>query len=800
MAREKSNRTRTRTRKSKRKAMPAKRGLKSSVALFLKRILLRLGLLAGVVVLAYGAWLDIVIRGQFEGRRWQLPARIYARPLQLYPGATISAKEIVALLQALHYRPGLGRTASYQIQAGKIKIRTREFQFWDGPEPARRLSLSFTGQRLTSIRRSGKPVSLVRLEPQLIGRIYPNHNEDRILVRLGDVSPLLINALLAVEDRHYLSHHGVSVQGMARAVWANIRAGRTVQGGSTLTQQLAKSYFLTNERSLIRKLSDVMIAVLLEFHYSKRELLQAYLNEVYLGQNGNRSINGFGLAARFYFGRHLNELNVPEMALLVGLVKGPSYFSPRRQPQRALQRRNLVLRIMAEQGVIESSMAIRMRKTGLGVTSKAPLSNTPYPAYLDLVRRQLQRDYRSEDLQSEGLRIFTTLDPRIQNVAQSAIKSRLSQLEKSRKLPKGKLQGAIVVTDTHTGEVRALTGGRESRNNSFNRALDAKRPIGSLIKPFVYLSALQNPQQYQLTSPLNDGPVRLKSASGRIWAPKNYDGKSHGQVSLISALAHSYNQATVHLGMQVGISKILDNLKAAGLTQSINPYPSVLLGAIDLSPLQVSGMYQTLATGGYRQALRTIRNVTDSVGTSLVRYPLTIDSALDSKATYLTLRAMQEVMRTGTARSASRQLPAAVTMAGKTGTTDDLRDSWFAGFGANHLTVTWIGRDDNQNAHLTGASGALRLWLDVMSRLRPKALNLPSPVGIRWAKVSATAFQRGTKHLSGCASGPLSLPYSDNGNFPPGCGNGVNVADTDSRQHPVSSHGDLAVDNLENLR
>ncbi len=784
-------RKKTQPRKPRRSAKAPKPSPGGRLKSALSWLCLRLGLFAGVGLIAYTAWLDIGVRGQFEGRRWQLPARIYARPLDLYPGAKISPNEFVSELKRLSYRPGLGRSACYRVRGEQVEIQTRSFKFWDEDEPAYRLKVNFKGQRLHSMSQAGKKVDLARLEPQLIGRIYPNHSEDRILVRLDQAPPLLVKALLAVEDRQFYSHYGISPSGILRALWTNLRAGETRQGGSTLTQQLAKSYFLTNERSIVRKLNDILIALILEAHYDKDDLLQSYLNEIYLGQQGRRAVHGFGLAARFYYGRRLDELNLSEVAMLVGLVKGPSYYNPRRQPKRALERRNLVLRIMLEQGLIDARSASQAERAALGILKSAPPSDSPYPAFLDLVKRQLQRDYQAQDLQSEGLRIFTSLDPQIQQATQAAVTSRLSRLEKSKGMSKGKLQGAVVVTDTHTGEVLALAGGRKPRDNGFNRALDARRPVGSLIKPVVFLSALEQPERFHLMSQIDDAAIKLKNPGGKAWEPKNYDGKSHGHVPLIDALAHSYNQATVRLGMQVGIDKIIKNLNAAGLQQRIKAYPSLLLGALELSPLQVSGLYQTLAAGGFKQPLRSIRNVTDHLGAPLERYPLKLDPALNRQATFLTLRAMQEVIRTGTGRYAAQRLPSTQGLAGKTGTTDDLRDSWFAGFGANHLVVVWLGRDDNSSAGLTGASGALRVWTDVMAKLRPRALDLTAPPGIQWANISASGMD--------CKPGASTLPYIV-GSVPKLqlCNQRFNLANGATQQVPTDEVNEQDESRLEN--
>jgi len=726
-----------------------------------RRGLRRAGLaLALVLCTAVGGglvWLDTQVRAQFEGKRWAVPARVYARPLDLYPGLRLTAEALVLELEAAGYReaPGLERPGSYARRADTFSIRTRRFRFWDGTEPARRLRVRVDAGRVAGVESEGRAVAPVRLEPALIGRIYPAHHEDRVLVRLEEVPRTLVAGLMAVEDRDFKTHYGVSPKAIARALLANLRAGQTVQGGSTLTQQLARNFFLTRERTLWRKLREAAIAVILELRYDKAEILEAYLNEVFLGQQGQRAIHGFGLAARYYFGRPLEELDLAEQALLVALVRGPSYYDPRRHPERARERRDLVLRLMAEQGVIDAERAAAVAARPLGVTPEAPAGRSPHPAFLELVRRQLVRDYREADLRSEGLRIFTTLSPRVQARAEAALARGVRRLQRERGLEAEPLQGAVVVTDAQNGQVRALVGGRDPRDPGFNRALDARRPVGSLIKPAVYLTALERPEAYTLGTLVDDAPIQVRDAKGRTWTPKNYDEVYHGRVPLYLALAHSYNVATVRLGMTLGLENVLETLHRLGLERPLGPYPSLLLGAVELSPLEVARIYQTLASGGFRTPLRAIREVTDAQGAPLKRYALSPGQAFAPDPVYLLTRALQEVVHVGTARSLSRTLDPTLGVAGKTGTTDGLRDSWFAGFTAHRLAVVWLGLDSNRPAGLTGAGGALPVFAELMAGLHPRPLAPEPPERLVWHWTDQATGRRTDARCPGATR----LPY-----------------------------------------
>ena len=686
-------------------------------------------LLLGTVVFAV-AWviyLDIIIRVQFEGKRWALPAQVYGRPLELYAGSPLSPDAFHQELQQLGYRYvyRASEPGSFSQQDSEFRLYRRAFHFWDGAVPAQLLDVRFSDDVVQHVldAKTGKELDIVRLEPPRVGGIYPTHREDRVLVKLAEVPPLLPQGLVAVEDRDFYHHHGVAPRAIARAVLANLKAGATVQGGSTLTQQLVKNFFLSNQRSLWRKANEAVMAVLLEWHYDKDEILEAYLNEIYLGQEKSRAIHGFGLASHFYFDRPIQNLSLPQIATLIALVRGPSYYDPDRHPQRLRERRDLILEIMAEQGVITSTQANQAKLSKLGI-AKGQGGDTRYPAFMDLVRRQLQRDYRSEDLTSEGLRIFTTFDPRVQQAAEQALRRRVQLLDLQRGL-QGQLQGAAIVTDTTSGEVLAVVGDRQPRYAGFNRALDAQRQIGSLIKPAVYLTALEQPDKYTLATPLNDTPIRLQAPDGTVWSPDNYDGESHGTVPLYYALVHSYNQATVRLGMDLGFERIADTLQRLGASREIPPYPSMLLGAVSFTPYEVAGLYQSLASGGFHTPLRVIREVMTADGERLRHFPLDVQQVVDPAYVTVLVSALHEVTQSGTARSLQQLLPEGLSVAGKTGTTNDLRDSWFAGFSGEHLAVVWLGRDDNQPIGLTGSSGALTVWADILSHIPTRPLSAP---------------------------------------------------------------------------
>lgn len=681
----------------------------------------------------YTLYLDRIVQTRFAGQRWAVPAKVYGRSLDLFPGAPVTPGHLKASLEGLGYHrvkhpdhPG-----EYSSYRNRFLLRTRPFRFADLDRPSDYLEVILDEQGVHTLKRAAKgtPIGHYRIEPRLIGSLRSAQGEDRILLQRSDLPERLVAALIAVEDRDFYSHFGIDPLAIGRALWANLRASRVVQGGSTLTQQLVKNFFLTSERTLWRKFNEVLMALILDLRYSKDEILEAYANEVYLGQQGGRAIHGFALASRFYFNRPLQELDLPRLAMLVTLVRGPSAYDPRKHPQRARERRDLVLRLMVAQGVISDAEAVKAQAAPLGIEAGS-LQSSGSPAFMDLVRRQLRRDYREKDLNAGGLRIFSTLDPWLQEQAEQALPQRLAGLEKARGIAQGTLQGALTLADVETGEILALVGDRNPRFAGFNRAIDAIRPVGSLIKPAVYLSALSRPGRYQLFSRVADTPIRVKGSNGEIWAPNNYDHQSHDPVNLQQALAESLNLATVHLGMEVGLESVLESLYQLGVHRPLPPYPSLLLGAVSLSPLEMTQMYQTLANGGFSATLKSIRDVTDDQGKPLSRYPLEIESRTDSRAVYLLRHALNEVTHSGTGKGLQRLIPKEIEVAGKTGTTDQLRDSWFAGFDRRRVAVAWVGRDDDQSTGLTGSAGAMQVWAELMNRIGLYSLDDQPPYGI----------------------------------------------------------------------
>lgn len=720
---------------------------------------LRVTLLLLMLALAgYLVYLDYTVRQQFEGRRFALPARVYARPLELFVGKTLEPEHLAAELKMMRYSANddPAKPGQYAYKGNTVSIYIRDFVFWDGAQPARRISVNFGRGVITGLTdfHSGKNIDLTRLEPVPIGGIYPAHNEDRVLVRLEQVPNSVVNALIAIEDHKFYSHWGIDPRGIARAIYTMI-TGQRVHGGSTLTQQLVKNFFLTPERTITRKFNEILMALLLELHYDKRDILETYINEVYLGQDGNRAIHGFGLASRFYFNRGIEQLELHQSALLVGMLKGPTYFDPRRHPERALERRNLVLAEMQRQGLVSQMEKDAVRYRGLDISDNPGVGASAHPAFLELVHRQLRRDYFESDLRSEGLQIFTTLDPIAQVAAERSLSRRLDQIERARRLPTNLLEGAIVVTSALNNEIHAIVGGRRPRFEGFNRALDAERQIGSLMKPAVYLTALSKPDRYSLVTPIDDSKLVWKEAGTDDWSPDNYDKEFHGQVPLRLALAHSYNVSTARLGLELGVDEVIETAHLLGVEREMAPFASTLLGTVNLTPLEVAQMYHTLATGGFHMRLSAIREVLTADGKPLQRYPLKVEQTIGAAPAYLITAALQDVVREGTARRLNQYVLPDIHAAGKTGTTDELRDSWFAGYTGDRVAVVWVGNDENKNTRLTGSSGAMTVWGDMMAQLNPEPLIPPQPENVERVRIDVASGLRADKE---CANS-VELPF-----------------------------------------
>ncbi len=704
----------------------------------IKSFLIKVSVLGFFVLLFLTIYLDSKVKNAFDQQAWEIPAKVYARPLNFSIGQALSISDLVKELKLLGYRKKIKATSNgeYEQYQNTFVINTRPFNFWDGGQSSQTIQLSIENQQVSQLIdfSSQQAINFLRLDPLLLGNIQVNPNrtaEDRQLVTLDSLPSHFVSALLVSEDRDFYEHWGVSIKGTARALWRNISAGEITQGGSTLTQQLMKNHFLSNERSLWRKGQEAIMSVLTELHYDKKVILQAYINEVYLGQHRNTAIHGFARASEFYFDRKLSQLSLPQIALLVGMVKGPSYYNPRRFPERAKQRRDLVLKQMLDHGLVDQQSYDDAVKRSLTVVAKPPIRTSKVPAFMGVVKKELADDYSASQLNKAGLKLFTSLNPLIQQQAETALSQRLAKIDKG----KGDLQGAVVVTQISSGEILAVVGDRSPNYIGFNRALDAYRQTGSVIKPFVYLTALQRPESFHLMTPIKDQRFSLTGTDGSTWSPENYDREEHGDansnVPLQEGLINSYNLATAKLAMTVGIERVADTIKQAGFDRELPAYPSIALGSKEMSPLEVLKLYQTIANQGVAVEPQALIAVQDQFGNLLTRYPRKSQQVIDSEAAYLIRHLLSQVTSRGTAKSLTWQFPEQ-TLAGKTGTTNDLRDSWFAGFDNSKLAVVWVGRDDNQPTGLTGASGALKVWADLFKAFGAETIQMTAPEGIEF--------------------------------------------------------------------
>ncbi|MCG9693472.1 penicillin-binding protein 1B [Vibrio sp. Isolate22] len=724
------------------------------------------GLALAALLLFVGIYLDSVAKQRFEGQLFDLPTVVYARVLDLSPGTQISLVQVKNELDVLNYRKVSSprHPGEYSSSSTKIEMIRRPFEFVDGPEADRHVMLHFNGNELTRIQSLEKKgdMGYLRVEPKMLGMLEKSNDEQRLFLKRNQFPEVMVDALLATEDRNFYQHDGVSPLAIARAMVVNVKAGRTVQGGSTLTQQLAKNLFLSSERTLWRKIREAYIALILDHRYSKDRILEAYLNEVYLGQNGGEAIHGFGLASRLYFGQPIQELRIDQLALLVGMVKGPSYYNPVRYPERAKTRRDLVLRLLMQQDILTPRQYEEAASRDLDIQDNPRIASRQ-PAYFQQVNIELKKYVGDRFQAKKGIRVFTSLDPVSQDKLEKSIARKVPELSKT---AGDKLEAAAIAVDRNTGEIRAMVGGKRTGYDGFNRALNASRPIGSLVKPAVYLTALEQPEKYTLATTLMDTPLSLKGSKGSVWSPRNFDRKFRGEVPLYVALSKSYNVPTVRLGMQLGIDKVSDTIGKLGVDKNeIRPVPSMFLGAFSLTPFQVSQMFQTITNSGRIAPLSALRSVVDSDGEVLYQSIPRVSQRVDQQAAWLTTYAMKRGVSEGTGRFLQNQF-AWAGLAGKTGTSNDSRDSWFVGVDGREVTTIWLGRDDNKPTKLTGSSGALRVYADYLKQRTPEQLLLPWPTGI--ATASFTRTSDGALEFD--CDGAVKLPvWDENGNIKKGC-------------------------------
>lgn len=730
--------------------------------LFYCGLVLGILLLVALFLYAHKLERDYNLAEELDGSLWALPARVYARPMELYDGAKVSLADIENELNLLKFQKlkndedQVLLLNQYQILEEKnedgnfivVNYYADSFQFWDELVDARNIKVYFNKNNLNEVFRVDNVSTLEdnidyeRLNPLHIASIYPQHKQDRLLVRLDEVPPILIDTLLSLEDRNFYSHYGVDFRGIARAFYVTVIQKSGKQGASTITQQFIKNHYLSNEQTISRKVKEILMAFMLEKHRTKEQILEAYLNEIYLGQDGQRAIHGFGLASEYYFNKKLMELDLHEIAMLLALVREPSIADPRKRPEYALQRRDFILQKMYDHYLIDERTLNLAQSLPLDVVSKDITSDRlKFPHFVDLVFQQLAEEYSKEDLTRDGLIIFTSLDPQIQQKVQQALSDTVAKIEVSNGLsrkktkknpnPKPFLQGATIVTDIATGEVVAISGSRVANELGYNRALHAKRQVGSILKPAVYLSALEYPNDYNIHTPLSNRAIKGK------WSPRNFTKDFVGGfVPLDRSLIKSLNIPTARIALNLGIEDIISTLNRLGMKTKFKPYPSLSLGAVELNLLEMAQMYETIANDGYLTPVRSIREIITADGTPIKRFETQSIQAIFPGPHYLLVSIMQRIPTEGTAKGLyDKSFPSSLNIAGKTGTTDNYRDSWFAGFSGNYVTIAWVGNDDNKPTKLTGGKGGMVLWKEVMKQLDLKPLQLKQPEEIVFKNV-----------------------------------------------------------------
>lgn len=718
--------------KSKRKKAPR--------AFFLPT-LLKLSLIGIACLAFYSIYLDSRIRAKMDGQIWQLPAEVYARieSIRLQDNLTLTQVEQFLLDYGYRQVTQLTTPGDFKVEEDTLVLVRRAFAFPENPESQRVLRLRFKYDQLIRIEDLvlAKAINEFRLDPKLIAMLHSDNDEDRQVLRLQQYPRLLIDTLLMTEDKHFLEHAGINLQSIARAMLANYQAGRTVQGASTLTQQLVKNLFLSSEKTFTRKINEAIMSLILDFRYDKTHILETYLNEVYLGQNGSYQIHGFALASQFYFGRPVQELNLSQIALLVGLVKGPSLYNPWRNPQGALERRNVVLKLLADNQKISQEDYQFLAAQPLRVKEKGSIYRQQ-PAFMQALNQELKTivgENRTTAL--SGAKIFTTFDPKQQRSAELAVINGVAGLENQSKKIRD-LQSAMVVAEYRTGKVRAVVGGVQTQFAGFNRALQTRRQIGSLVKPSIYAIALAQPQHFRLNTPIDNKPITINVKGSPPWTPRNYDRRTSGSVTLMDALVRSLNIPTVNIGMKVGLKNVIAKQKEMGWDKiDIPAYPSMLLGSYSISPYDVTKSYQVLANAGLKIPLTTIEAIMSQNGDQIYQTNLeeVSQQVLPPEAAIQTLFAMQQVVERGTARSLQDEF-ANLNVAGKTGTTNNARDTWFVGVDGENVATVWLGKDNNKDTHLTGSSGALFIYKEYLKRADPQPLQLPTTKQLQWVGIN----------------------------------------------------------------
>ncbi|HXN06797.1 MAG TPA: PBP1A family penicillin-binding protein [Nitrospiria bacterium] len=750
-----------------------------------RRIILLAALFSILFFSIYVFYLRWVIVERIEGKTWSLPSKVYSAPFGLYPGQSVAGSKLFSRLDRLGYHR-VSRDAAakgeYAMNSGGVAVYLHDFPYPDDPFKGFALQIDTQGGTITGMKngQNGEAVFYQEIEPELIAGFFENNWEERTLRKLKDFPPALVRAVVSIEDERFYTHHGVDPRGIARAVLRNLRSSEIVQGGSTLTQQLVKNFFLDQKRTYTRKFNEIIMALLVESRYYKEEILEAYLNEIYWGQKGEVGIFGAGKAAQFYFEKDVKDLTLAESALLAGLIRAPNHLDPHRNFKKAIDRKNVVLKKMLELHHIRPE-EYRQALFEKIVIREASEGGHSAPFFADLVRQQLLANYPKAVLNSEGLNIFTTLDVEVQKMADETVRRNLEALEKNyprlKRDKKGEeLEGCLIAVMPQTGHVIALVGGRNYQVNQFNRATQARRQPGSIFKPVVYLTAFEQSLAPSKGKPpvtpatiLDDSPLNLIS-DNKPWSPQNYDKLFHGNVTVRKALENSMNVPTVRLALQTGLDAVIESARKLGIESPLRPTPALALGSYEVIPMEMASAYTVLANGGTRVELQTIKGISGPDGKRLEGRELQVGAAFSPQASFLLTQMLKGVVEEGTGRKI-REMGFKRAAAGKTGTTNDYKDAWFAGYTPDLLTLVWVGFDNAEKIDLTGAAAALPIWVDFMSlaleEFPENDFTLPQRIavvrispagGLKWAPECGAeyideAFLEGTEPKEFCKPG-----------------------------------------------
>ena len=648
----------------------------------------------------------------------------------MHDGDKLDAKEIAGFLRRAGYsdKEGQSPLGSFRLLSDGIEI-TPGPESYHSPEAAR---ISIQDGQVEKIISKNNELSAYELEPQLVTALFDSEQRSkRQVVKYSDIPKVMVDAVMAIEDRRFFEHSGVNFTRVFEAVWIDLLRQRHEQGGSTITMQLSRGFFLTPEKTVRRKLTEMLIAEELEQKFSKQQIFEFYGNWVNLGQRGSFAISGFAEASQAYFNKDLKDISLPEAALLAGIIQGPSRLSPYRHPERALERRNLVLDSMVETHAITKEQAEKAKAAPLKLAPpNVEASDAPY--FVDMVRDTLINKFSEHDLNDQSYRIYTTLDPDLQKAAAQAVESgmklvdeQVTKMRTKRKkvgkkvettvAPGPQAQVALVVLDPHTGAVLALVGGRDYGFSQLNHAL-SKRPTGSIFKPFVYAAAMNTALDGSQTvitpaSTVTDAPTSF-AYGDQIYEPRNYKEEYHGDVTLRYALAMSLNNATVKVAEEVGYDKVADLAKSAGIT-SVKPTPAMALGSYEAAPLDMAGAYTSFANNGERLSPILVNSVRNAKGDVVSNFKTDQRQVLDPRIAYIMTNMMEGVINNGLGYTAVRLRGFTPPAAGKTGSS---HDGWFAGYTSNLLCIVWVGYDDYSDLRLSGAMTAAPIWTEFMKR------------------------------------------------------------------------------------